>query len=212
MSSTRTLTIRAPVAGDRRATELSRADVVATLERAAIDSGLPKTIRLDNGPEFVSKELDLWAFMCGLTLDFSQPSKPTDNAIESFNGKFRTECLNANWFLGLDVARQKCEAWRRDDNDVRAHSSIGGKTPRELYPRPATPASRAGDEAGISRPDWSSVGGKFTRGRHHMRRCPISGNALLSRGRCLWQIHHWNSPRSCLTNFSYNRHLIVKHR
>src|SRR5271170_8115036 len=115
-------------------------DVVTTLERATTQDGLPKTIRVDNGPEFVSKELDLWAFMRGVTLDFSRPGKPTDNAyIESFNGKFRAECLNANWFLSLDEARQKCEAWRRDHNDVRPHSSLGGKTPRELHPRPGNP-------------------------------------------------------------------------
>jgi len=115
-------------------------DVVTTLERATTQDGLPKTIRVDNGPEFVSKELDLWAFMRGVTLDFSRPGKPTDNAyIESFNGKFRAECLNANWFLSLDEARQKCEAWRRDHNDVHPHSSLGGKTPRELHPRPGNP-------------------------------------------------------------------------
>jgi putative transposase len=120
-------------------------DVVATLERAAVDAGLPKTIRVDNGPEFVSKELDLWAFMRGVTLDFSRPGKPTDNAyIESFNGKFRTECLNTNWFLSLDEAREKCEAWRRDYNDVRPHSSIGGKTPRELHPPPGNPGQPSG--------------------------------------------------------------------
>jgi putative transposase len=116
------------------------ADVVATLERAVGEVGLPKTIRVDNGPEFVSKELDLWAFMRGVTLDYSRPGKPTDNAyIESFNGKFRAECLNASWFLTLDEARRKCEAWRRDYNDVRPHSSLGGKTPRELHPRPGNP-------------------------------------------------------------------------
>jgi putative transposase len=87
------------------------ADVVATLERAASETGLLKTIRLGNGPEFVSEDLDLWAFMRGVMLDFSRPGQPTDNAyIESFSGKFRTECLNANWFLSLDEARQKCEA------------------------------------------------------------------------------------------------------
>lgn len=75
-------------------------DVVETLDRAATQVGYPKTIRLDNGPEFISKELDLWAFMKGVTLDFSRPGKPTNNAfIESLNGKFRAECLNANWFL-----------------------------------------------------------------------------------------------------------------
>jgi putative transposase len=68
---------------------------VATLERAAIETSLPKTIRVDNGPEFVSKELDLWAFIRGVALEFSRPGKPTDNAfIESLNGKCRSECLN----------------------------------------------------------------------------------------------------------------------
>lgn len=121
------------------------ADVVATLEHSIREVGLPKTIRVDNGPEFVSKELDLWAFMRGVTLDFSRPGKPTDNSfIESFNGKFRAECLNANWFLSLDEARQKCEAWRRDYNDVRPHSSIGNKTPTELHPPPGNPGQPAG--------------------------------------------------------------------
>jgi len=87
------------------------ADVVQTLERVSREIGFPKTIRLDNGSEFISKELDLWAYMRGVTLDFSRPGKPTDNAfIESLNGKFRAECLNANWFLSLDEARRKCEA------------------------------------------------------------------------------------------------------
>jgi putative transposase len=100
------------------------ADVVATLERVARELGYPKTIRLDNGPEFISKELDLWAFMRGVTLDFSRPGKPTDNAfIESLNGKFRAECLNASWFLSLDEARQKCEAWRRDYNPASLRPS-----------------------------------------------------------------------------------------
>ena len=116
-------------------------DVVATLERTTRDIGVPRTIRLDNGPEFVSKELDLWAFMRGVTLDFPRPGKPTDNSfIESFNGKFRSERLTANWFMSLDEAQQKCEARRRDYNDMRPHSSIGNKTPRASFaarqPRP----------------------------------------------------------------------------
>jgi transposase InsO family protein len=132
----------AAVAGDRR-DNYRGADVVATLERATRDIGLPKTIRLDNGPEFVSKELDLWAFMRGVTLDFSRPGKPTDNSfIESFNGKFRAECLNANWFLSLDEAPQKCEAWRRDYNDVRPHSSIGNAERASSAARQPRPAGR----------------------------------------------------------------------
>ena len=88
------------------------ADVVATLERIASVYGRPKRIRVDNGPEFISKELDLWAWVHGVELDFSRPGKPTDNAFaESFNGRFREECLNAYWFLSLDDARLKCEGY-----------------------------------------------------------------------------------------------------
>jgi putative transposase len=89
--------------------------------------------------------------MKGVTLDFSRPGKPTDNAfIESFNGKFRAECLNANWFMSLDEARAKCEAWRRDYNEVRPHSAIGNKTPMELHRMAAFPASASSEEARIS--------------------------------------------------------------
>ena len=114
------------------------ADVVATLERIASAYGRPKRIRVDNGPEFISKELDLWAWLHGVALDFSRPGKPTDNACTmpstlrmplSFNSRFREECLNAYWFLSLDDARLKCEAWRRDYNEVRPHSAIGNQTP-----------------------------------------------------------------------------------
>jgi len=125
-------------------------DVVETLERGAAEFGYPRTIRVDNGPGFVSKELDLWAYMKDVTLDFSRPGKPTDNAfIESFNGKFRAECLNANWFMSLDDARGKCEAWRRDYNEVRPHSAIGNRTPMELHRKAASPASQPPDEARI---------------------------------------------------------------
>lgn len=109
------------------------ADVVEALEVAGRAVGFPKTIRVDNGPEFISRDLDLWAYQRDVTLDFSRPGKPTDNAFaESFNGKFRAECLNAHWFLGLDDARRKCETWRRDYNEERPHSSIGNKCPIEL--------------------------------------------------------------------------------
>jgi putative transposase len=112
------------------------ADVVDILEDVGRQLGFPKAIRVDQGTEFVSRDLDLWAFQRGVTLDFSRPGKPTDNAfIESFNGKFRTECLNAHWFMSLDDARRKCEAWRRDYNEERPHSAIGNKVPIELVNR-----------------------------------------------------------------------------
>lgn len=77
-------------------------DVVATLDRICRKTGYPKTIRVDNGSEFVSRDIDLWAYPRGVTLDFSRRGKPTDDAyIEAFNSKFRSECLNAHWFMGL---------------------------------------------------------------------------------------------------------------
>jgi len=118
-------------------------DVIGVLEGVAGEHGLPESIRVDNGPEFISRELDCWAYWNRVKLDFSRPGKPTDNAlIESFNGRFRQECLNEHWFLSLDDARQKVEAWRRDYNERRPHSSLGNVTPSEFARRgPPAPAS-----------------------------------------------------------------------
>jgi len=114
------------------------ADVVEVLERVGREVGFPAAVQVDQGSEFVSRDLDLWAYQRGVTLDFSRPGKPTDNAfIESFNGKFRAECLNAHWFMSLDDARRKCEAWRRDYNEERPHSAIGNRVPIELANRSA---------------------------------------------------------------------------
>jgi putative transposase len=108
-------------------------DVVATLDRTCAVVGYPKTIRVDQGTEFVSRDLDLWAYTKGVTLDFSRPGKPTDNAfIEAFNGRFRAECLNAHWFLTLDDARTKLEDWRRYYNEERPHGAIGQRPPITL--------------------------------------------------------------------------------
>ena len=88
---------------------------------------------MDNGSEFISRALDKWAYEHNVVLDFSRPGKPTDNAyIESFNGSFRDECLNAHWFLSLDDAREKIESWRRDYNEFRPHSSLNNLTPKEF--------------------------------------------------------------------------------
>jgi len=100
-------------------------DVVQVLEGVTKAYGKPESIRVDNGPEFISKSLDLWAYWNGVKLDFSRPGKPTDNAfIESFNGKFRQECLNQNWFLSLNDAEERVDAWRRDYNEARPHSAL----------------------------------------------------------------------------------------
>lgn len=108
-------------------------NVVDTLEVAVKGYGKPKCIRVDNGPEFIFKELDLWAYANGVELDFSRPGKPTDNAyIESFNSRFRHECLNQHWFLSLQDAQEKIELWRVDYNQVRPHSALGEATPHSF--------------------------------------------------------------------------------
>lgn len=91
------------------------------------------TIRVDQGSEFISRDLDLWAYAHGVVLDFSRPGKPTDNAfIEAFNGRFRAECLNTHWFLTLADAREKLETWRRYYNEDRPHGAIGNVPPAVL--------------------------------------------------------------------------------
>lgn len=108
-------------------------DVVQTLERVCGRIGYPKTIRVDNGSEFISRDLDLWAYANDIILDFSRPGKPTDNGfIEAFNSKLRAECLNAHWFLTLADAREKLEDWRRHYNEDRPHSAIGYNVPIAL--------------------------------------------------------------------------------
>ena len=107
--------------------------VVEVLHRLMKQHRMPKTIRVDNGPEFTSKRLDQWAYLNGVELDFSRPGKPTDNAfIEAFNGRFRQECLNENWFLSLEDAVDKVESWRRHYNGERPHSALGNLSPREF--------------------------------------------------------------------------------
>ena len=109
------------------------AEVVEILDRLGHQRALPKTIRVDNGTEFTSKAVDRWAYENQVVLDFSRPGKPTDIAfIESFNGSVRTECLNENWFLSLEDAKEKIEAWRCDYNDHRPHSALGNLAPREF--------------------------------------------------------------------------------
>lgn len=110
--------------------QLSSERVIAALERLAATRGLPAALVCDNGPEFTSRALDAWAYRRGVKLLFIRPGKPVENAFaESFNGRLRDECLNANWFLDLADAREQIEAWRRDYNGARPHSGLAGRTP-----------------------------------------------------------------------------------
>jgi len=112
-------------------------DVVTTLERITQDHGFPKRIKVDNGPEFISKDLDRWAYWNHVELDFSRPGKPSDNAlVEAFNSRFRQECLNQHWFLSLEDARTKLSAWQVEYNTERPHSALGYRSPLQGESKP----------------------------------------------------------------------------
>jgi len=121
-------------------TSLSGLRVTRVLDRIIAERGKPDGLRLDNGPEFTSRCFIAWAEQSGVPLIYIQPGKPVQNSyIESFNGRFRDECLNANWFENLADARRKIEAWRLDYNEARPHSSLAYRTPQE-FARAWTPS------------------------------------------------------------------------
>jgi putative transposase len=100
--------------------------VTRLLDQAAKFRGYPKAIRSDNGPEFTARAFAAWATRHKIEHILIEPGSPTQNAyIESFNGTFRDECLNEQWFTSLAEARIEIAKWRRDYNEVRPHSSCG---------------------------------------------------------------------------------------
>lgn len=112
---------------------LSAPRVTRALDEVIAERGKPEGIRVDNGPEFTSRCFVAWAEQRGITLIHIQPGKPVQNSfIESFNGRFRDECLNANWFTSMADARRKIEDWRIDYNQHRPHSSLAYRTPEEF--------------------------------------------------------------------------------
>ena len=114
-------------------TSLTGERVCRVLDRLKASRGLPLEIVLDNSPEMISKALDEWAYRNKVHLNFIEPGKPNQNAfIESFNDRFRDECLNEHWFANLGEARRIVEAWRLDYNQDRPHSALGYLTPNEF--------------------------------------------------------------------------------
>ena len=114
-------------------TSITGRRVAAVLERLADLRGLPLSITVDHGPEFEGQVLDAWAYHSGVRLNFIRPGKPVENAyIESFNGRFRDECLNEHWFLTMAHARRVIEAWRIEYNTERPHSSLGDLAPEQF--------------------------------------------------------------------------------
>jgi len=114
-------------------TSITGTRVKAVMERLADLRGLPRSITVDHGPEFEGQVLDAWAYAANVQLAFIRPGKPNENAyIESFNGKFRDECLNEHWFISMAHARQVIEAWRIEYNTEQTHSSLDDLTPEEF--------------------------------------------------------------------------------
>ena len=150
-------------------TSLGGMRVVRVLEELKRQRGLPRQIRSDNGPEFVSRAVDQWAYEQRLQWHTIQPGRPMENSyVESFNGRFRDECLNENWFSSLADAREKIEQWRQDYNEARPHSSLQYRTPMEFARQSAagfcmdevgTGASNAGPSPHTPIPAMNSVGG-----------------------------------------------------
>jgi putative transposase len=107
--------------------------VIEVLSRLASERGAPLYLRSDNGPEFVSRALLTWITSMGIDTALIDPGKPWQNgATESFNGKFRDECLSLEWFRSRAEAKVVIETWRRHYNEVRPHSSLGYLTPAEF--------------------------------------------------------------------------------
>jgi len=107
--------------------------VAEVLQRLIDTRGKPAMLITDNGPEFISRALDAWAYAHGIARHFIEPGKPNQNAyVESFNGRLRDECLNEHWFMSLGQARETIETWRLDYNAVRPHSALGDVPPQEF--------------------------------------------------------------------------------
>jgi putative transposase len=125
-------------------TALSGDKVAVALDQVVAERGVPQSITVDNGTEFASKAMDLWAYRNGVHLDFIRPGKPVENGyIESFNGKLRDECLNVEVFFTLADARRKLALWRHDYNHYRPHSALADRTPAEF-----AAACRGGKDGG----------------------------------------------------------------
>lgn len=139
-------------------TSLPGSRVVRVLERLREGRRTPERIQVDHGPEFISQVVDQWAYENGVTLHFIRPGKPTDNGpIESFNGKFRDECLNQYWFVNLVEARERIEAWRQDYNQQRPHSSLGYQTPAEFAAQTAARGASPPTPLALPKPDHQTT-------------------------------------------------------
>jgi putative transposase len=158
-------------------TGISSRQVTRVLERVIAERGVPGAIRCDNGPEFTSLYFIEWCKEHGVSVVHIQPGKPVQNShVESFNGRFRDECLNSNLFVNLNDARRKIEAWRNEYNGERPHSSLAYRTPDEF----ANICSELTSRMAATRPDRPSAEVDRTpvlAGKGSLTPCP-DGHAL----------------------------------
>jgi putative transposase len=151
------------------------------LDRAAKEVGYPEVIRCDNGPEFCSRAFDQWAHLHRIRIDYIRPGKPVENSyIESFNARLRDECLNVNLFWSIPDAQQKLEAWRRDYNQNRPHSSLGGLAPAQYSISRRLDAPSAGQQSGVISGDLKNSEESFTTGSARAERLwqPLSADPV----------------------------------
>jgi putative transposase len=136
---------------------LSSVRVTRVLERIMAERGAPESIRSDNGPEFTSRHYLTWCEQHQIRTDHIEPGRPMQNGFsESFNGRFRDECLNANWFWDLRDARVKIERWRVEYNQERPHSSLGYQTPAQ-FAAAQLPSGRAETALGLREAEPQSL-------------------------------------------------------
>ena len=162
-------------------TGLSSRRVTRVLDWIIAQRGKPEVIRCDNGPEFTSRHFLVWCEEQQIALLHIQPGKPMQNGhVESFNGRFRDECLNHNWFTTLADAKEKIERWRMEYNAERPHSSLGYRTPEEFARTLSELTNRMGSKTPIP-PEPPVVGGESqngTRGQGYADAAPKTGAPL----------------------------------
>ena len=161
-------------------TGLSSGRVTRVLDWIMSQRGKPEVIRCDNGPEFTSRHFIVWCEERQITLLHIQPGKPMQNGhVESFNGRFRDECLNHNWFTTLADAKEKIERWRMEYNGERPHSSLAYRTPEEFAKACSELTNRMGFPIPPVRPSQESGSQNGTRGQGFADAAP--GRRVLDR-------------------------------
>jgi putative transposase len=158
-------------------TALSGEKVATDLDEVIASRGAPQSITVDNGTEFASKAMDVWAYTHGVHLDFIRPGRPVENGyIESFNGKLRDECLNVEVFFTLADARRKLGLWQHDYNHHRPHSALADRTPAEFAA--VCSGGNDGDKTALENASRFPHSHRTTAASNDLTRVPVSSPLL----------------------------------